>query len=73
MNYDEYLESRKEMVHNFVENMLSNDEKPQYQVMGDTEKVDHTFEMNEEEKRKYEEVGRKIENLTKELDEMRNL
>lgn len=28
---------------------------------------DHTFDMNAEEKAKYEEVGRKMDNLTKEL------
>lgn len=32
------------------------------------ESKDHTFEMNEEEKRMYEEVGRKMDNLTKELE-----
>lgn len=30
---------------------------------------DHTFEMDEEDKKKYEEVGKKIDDLTKEIDE----
>ena len=31
-------------------------------------KKDNTFEMNDEEKKKYEEVGQKIDDLTKEID-----
>ena len=55
MNYDEYLKSRKEIVHNFVDILFD-------------ESKDHTFDMNEEEKAKYEEVGRKMNNLAKELE-----
>ena len=32
-------------------------------------KKDHTFDMTEEDKRKYEKVGKKIDNLTKEIEE----
>lgn len=32
------------------------------------ESKDHTFDMNEEQKAMYEEVGRKMDNLTKELE-----
>ena len=32
------------------------------------ESKDHTFDMNEEEKSMYEEIGRKMDNLAKELE-----
>lgn len=56
---DDFIDKMK----NYEEekNKISFDEKPQYEV------IDHTFEMNEEEKRKYEEVGKKIDDLTVEI------
>ena len=47
---------------------LVNEESSKYQLFGTR---DHTFEMNDEERKKYEEVGKKIENLTKELEIIR--
>ena len=52
----------------YKNNSLVNEESSKYQVFGTR---DHTFEMNDEERKKYESVGNKIENLTKELEILR--
>ena len=68
---DDFMEKTDDMINKLEKNksMLSADEKEPVVMMGG--KIDHTFEMNDEERRKYEEVGRKIDALTKEIESER--
>lgn len=56
------------LINKYKDNSLVNEESSKYQVFGTR---DHTFEMNDEERKKYDAVGNKIENLTKELESLR--
>ena len=63
-----FFNSADNLINKYKDNSLVNEESSKYQVFGTRA---HTFEMNDEERKKYDAVGNKIENLTKELEILR--